>query len=144
MLGSRAAQALLRSNSYLASRAPARFLPVETPRLRTLGSIIAGHRRNISGNDTATVLGISADWPGPLIRPARAASRAGKKKKRETGRPAEGRPVERAGSGPVLLDVGPVERAGSGPGAPGRVSNALGEPGVRGTDKPSQDRPVGP
>ena len=53
-------------------------------------------------------------------------------------------PVERAGPGPGLLDVGPVERAGSGPGAPGRVSNALGEPGVRGTDKPSQDRPVGP
>jgi hypothetical protein len=85
--------------------------------MRTLGSIIVVPHWNISGNNKST----STDHYrrqararlGSLITPGRAANRAGKKKC-ETGRPAKGRPVERAGPGPGAPHIEPVERAGPG------------------------------
>ena len=109
MPGSRSVQALLGSRKYLAAHAPARFLPAETPWLRTVGSIIAGQRRNISVNDMATVRAIIADSPGP--GPGRVL--------------LDGGPVERAGPVCSVAGIGPDSggpvqgRIGVGKQAPG-------------------------
>ena len=95
------------SRAHVPARAHVRFLPAETPRLRTLGSIIAGQRRNISGNDMTTVRSHyrRRAWPGSPIGPGK------KRNARPAGPPRDGR-SSGAGPGPGAMALG---RARSGP-----------------------------
>jgi len=112
MLRPRSVEAFIRIFGYLAPWKLRTHLTAGTRlarvgRLRTLGSIITGLQRNISGNDMATVRTISPTGPGrpgPLIRPTRAANRAGR-------------------AGPARASVPPA-LSGRGPGCSLRVTGA--------------------